>query len=437
MSTTPNPPASQTPFREYLARATIALGNSAGAHLRRLFGWRGLALLVVLGLGIRLVSAPPVGTVGPGEVGLRANRLTGELVEFPQGAVVVLPYVHELRRFPLRDQIYRPRDSSSATASAPFQSLEGLSVGCDLTVRYALDPAQIKTVARTLPKNIDGELIEPLVSGVIYKIFSQHTVRQIFSSDRKQIQQAIEDELRPLLSQNGVLLRAVFMGNVDLPREYRAGLEKLLAEELNAERMKFTLDLKGQEVKQRELEAEADKVRREKAAEAAGNEQIIAAKAQEEAMRHVLPFKEKQIKQRELEAEAEKGATVKRAEAQAQARRIEASGEADSRRQLAEAEAYRVEVIGKAQTEQLARDSELLARNPLLIQKTLADKLSDKISVIIAPPAESGGFIAQGILGGPARTAAASTAAHGYAPRSEALSADETAEDGADDAQVH
>jgi len=41
----------------------------------------------------------------------------------------------------------------------------------------------------------------------------------------------------------------------------------------------------------------------------------------------------------------------------------------------------------------------LITQNPLLIQKTLADKLSDKISVIIAPPPESGGFIASGILG--------------------------------------
>ena len=35
----------------------------------------------------------------------------------------------------------------------------------------------------------------------------------------------------------------------------------------------------------------------------------------------------------------------------------------------------------------------LIAKNPLLIQKTLADKLSDKIQVIIAPP-QAGGFFA-------------------------------------------
>ena len=116
-------------------------------------------------------------------------------------------------------------------------------------------------------------------------------------------------------------------------------------------------------------------------------------------MKHVLPFKQKQIEQRALEAEAEKTARIKNAEAAAQARRIEAAGEADSRQKLADADAYRQERLGKIASEQLARDGALISKNPLLIQKTLADKLSDKISVIIAPPPSDGGFIGATLLG--------------------------------------
>jgi hypothetical protein len=63
-------------------------------------------------------------------------------------------------------------------------------------------------------------------------------------------------------------------------------------------------------------------------------------------------------------------------------------------------------VTGKANAEQLARDSALIAKNPLLIQKTLADKLSDKIQVIVAPPS-AGGFFAGGLLGMQGRAPAA------------------------------
>lgn len=176
-------------------------------------------------------------------------------------------------------------------------------------------------------------------------------------------------------------------------------MEKLLAEELETEKMRYTLELKEKQVKQTALEADADKIRREKAAEAAGNEQIIAARAQEQAMAHVLPFKQKQIEQRKLEAEAEKTARIKTSEGNAEARVIEATGEANSRRKLADAEAYRQETIGKVAAEQMAREGELITRNPLLIQKTMADKLSDKVSVIIAPSPTDGSFIGSALLG--------------------------------------
>jgi regulator of protease activity HflC (stomatin/prohibitin superfamily) len=358
-----------------------------------------LTILLIVGGIYFAPSLQPMATVGHGEIGVRINRLTGKLTEFHKGGVLLIPGVHHLRRFNLHDQIYRPVRSSKAKGEAPFQSVEGLSIGVDLTIRYALDPSKVTTTAMNLPEDINGKVVEPLVEGIIYKILAKHTVREIFSTQRDVIQKSIETDLKPLLAADGILLKAVFMGNVDLPEEYRTGMDSLLAEELNAEKMRYTLELKEKEVKQKGLEADAEKLKREKAAEAAGNEEIIAAKAKAEAMKHIIPFKQKQIEQRKLEAEAEKASRMKTAEGEAEARRISAAGEADSRRKLAEAEAYRVEVVGKASSEQLARDSALITQNPLLIQKTLADKLSDKISVIIAPPPESGGFIASGILG--------------------------------------
>jgi regulator of protease activity HflC (stomatin/prohibitin superfamily) len=237
------------------------------------------------------------------------------------------------------------------------------------------------------------------VQNVVYKVFSRYTVREIFSTKRLEIQQVIEADLRQRLAADGVLLKGVLVGRVDLPADYRRGLEVLLAEELEAQKMDYTLQLKDKRVKETALEAAAEKVRREVRAEAAAREQVIAARAQEEAMKHVLPFKQRQVEQRRLEAEAEKESRMKLAEGNAQARRIEAVGEADARRKLAEAEAFRMEKVGQANADQMAREGALLSRHPLLIQKTLADKLSDKVQVIIAPPGSAGGFIGANLLG--------------------------------------
>jgi regulator of protease activity HflC (stomatin/prohibitin superfamily) len=333
---------------------------------------------------------PPVRTVGQGEAGVRENRLTGEVTQWRDGSVLVVPFVHEMRVYSIRDRTYRPAQVARAEGPAPLQSQEGLSLGVDLSVRYALDTARLRETARRLPDDIDAEVVEPAVSGVIYKVFARYTVREIFSTKRAEIQQAIETELRARLATDGIALRDVLLGKVDLPADYRRGMEQLLAEELASDRMRYTLEIKDKRVKEVALEGEAEKTRREKTAEAAAREQVIAASAQEEAMKHVLPFKQRQIEQRKLEAEAEKETRIRGAEASAQARRIEANGESDARQKLADAEAYRLERVGKASAEQMAREGVVITAHPLLIQKSLADKLSDKVQVIIAPPSSDG-----------------------------------------------
>lgn len=365
---------------------------------KRVFNRRVLALAIVVAAGYELYRHPPLETIGPQQVGIRLNALTGSVTEVGEGVCLVIPGVHSLRRFPLQDQIYRPERSAKANGAAPFQSSEGLSLGVELAIRYAVDTTTLPKVAKSLPNRLGPDLVEPLVQGVIYKVFTRYTVREIFSTRRQEIQGVIEAELKPMLAADGIVLRNVMMGNVDLPPDYREGMNKVLATELETEQMQYTLQLKAKQVQESKLQAEAEKAQRDTAAEAAADEQVIAAKGQEEAMKHVLPFKRKQIEQRKLEAEAESAAQIQAAQGAAQARRIEAAGEADSRRKLADADAYRLERIGKVNSEQLERDGVLIDKHPLLIQKTLADKLSDKISVIIAPPPATGGFIGQALI---------------------------------------
>ena len=388
--------AMETPFS---AERTL---SSLSRHRNTL-----IALAVVGGSVTLLWKHPPMQSVSRGDVGVRTNQLTGTVTEWRDGSILVFPGLHEVRVLSLRDQQYRPGRVGNAVA---LQSIEGLSIGVDIAVRWALDASRLAAVARNLPENIDGEIVEPAVQGVIYKVFARYTVREIFSSKRAEIQLAIESELKPRLAADGIVLKGVQIGKVELPADYKRGMEGLLAEELASEKMRYTLELKEKQGQQTLLEANADKGRREVAAEAAAREQIIAAKAQEEAMKHVLPFKQRQIEQRLLEAEAQKQSNIRVAEGSAQARRIEASGEADARQKLAEAEAWRLERVGKANAEQMNREGALVSRYPLLIQKTLADKLSDKIQVIIAAPPADGGFIGNALLGGGKHAAATATA---------------------------
>ncbi len=394
------------PVASYGSAAVGAARDGASRTLAGIAGARTvLVVLTVMGITVyALYRHPPMQTVARGDIGIRVNQLTGDVSEWRDGSVLIIPGLHDMRVYPLRDQTYQPEKIRSADGPAPLQSVEGLSLGVDLSVRYALDATKLRAISKNLPDNISADIVEPAVQGVIYKTFARYTVREIFSTKRVEIQQAIEKELTDKLAADGVVLRTVQMGKVDLPADYRQGMNGLLAEELATEKMRYTLELKDKRVKEIALDGEADKVRREKAAEAAAQEQVIAAKGQEDAMKHVLPFKQRQIEQRQLEAEADKVSRIKVAEGSAHARRVEAGGEADARQKLADAEAYRVERVGKSNAEQMAREGALITQHPLLIQKTLADKLSDKVQVIIASPPADGGFIGANLVGAGKRT---------------------------------
>src|ERR1700735_716496 len=293
--------------RRGLIEPLVRLGGLVAATLQSLSTvlWRSrwrVVFAAVLGLIVYgLCTHPPFESVRRGEVLARSDALDGSVSVYTTGTVLVLPGIHQVRRYSTRDQVYRPSESASATGPAPFQSIEGLSIGVDLAVRWAVDLARLAQMSKEFPDDLTADLERPAVQGVIFPLFARYSVREIFSRRRAEIQQQLMTELKPRFVAMGLVLRGVDMGKVDLPEDYRAGMEKLLAEELETEKIRYVLELKEAQVKQQQLEAEADKVRRQTAAEAAGQEQGIAARAQEETMKHILPFQQKQIEERQID----------------------------------------------------------------------------------------------------------------------------------------
>jgi regulator of protease activity HflC (stomatin/prohibitin superfamily) len=303
----------------------------------------------------------------------RARRVLGAVVLAAVAAGGGYVGWRELHTTPVHDQVYRPDGDAKQ-----FQSSDGLSLGIDVTVRWA--PAS----GRADVDELADVVVQPAVDGVLHRIYASHTVKEIFASQRADIQKAAEQELREALAADGVTVKSFAMGSVELPEKYREGMEETLAAELAVGRQGYELDMKKKE------------------AEAAGAESIIAAKAQAEAMQHVLPLKQQEIEEKRLEAAAARAARVEQAKGEADARRLEAGGEADARRVLADSDAYRLDVTGKATAAQMEREGDLIAKNPLLIQKAVADKLSDKISVAVVSPGVAGGFFnsPNGMFGG-------------------------------------
>lgn len=350
-----------------------ALGRLAGAGL--------LALLA--GMAIHVVPA--------GMAGVRVSQLSGTLAGtlYP-GTHFVLPLIQSVALYPTRDSLFQTTTVIDPKAPAGGESLkvqtrEGLPVGLAVAVRYKIDPQKLHHVHANLPQPVEKEIVPPVVASVFREIAPNYSVRELFATKREEVRLAAATAIAKRLAPDAIYVKEVMLRDVLLPAEYAKGLEGLLLKEQENDRLAVEMEVKAKQVKTAELEAEAVKARQVKQAEADASVTVLQAKAQADAMQYTLPLKEKQIQQTRLEAEARKESTVKQAEASAQAKVIDGKAELERRKMMNEADLHKVQLMSKADSERMRLEAAVLKDNPLLIQKIIAEKLSDKVQIMMVP----------------------------------------------------
>ena len=73
--------------------------------------------VVVAAAGLMVYRNPPVQHLAQGDLGVRLNQFTGAVGLWRDGSVWVVPGLHTVRVFSLRDQSYRPEAMRQATGS--------------------------------------------------------------------------------------------------------------------------------------------------------------------------------------------------------------------------------------------------------------------------------------------------------------------------------
>ncbi|HEY1272416.1 MAG TPA: SPFH domain-containing protein [Terriglobales bacterium] len=376
------PPVPQLRWRTSLALALLAWGP------------------ILLGLSIVVVAS--------GMAGVRVSQTHGVLsgTLYP-GVHFITPLAENVVMFDTRDQLFTtgsPEEAGKAAREAgprieplKVQAKEGLTVGLAITVRYRLDPKRLDHIEANLPQPVEKELVPPIVASVWRDLVPNYTVRDVFAAKREEVRKRAADSISQKLAADGIVVKEVMLRDIQLPPEYAKGLEDLLLKEQESDRMGVETDIQQKQVRISELQAEAQKVQEVKQAEGQAQVKVLQAKGEADAMQYTLPLKEKQIQQSKLEAEARKEATVKNAEAMAEAKVIDSKAEMERRKLLADAEADRIRVTAAADAERMKSEAAILKSNPLLINKIVAERLSDKLQIMMVP-ADGKFFFANDVL---------------------------------------
>jgi len=357
-------------------------------HPSRPVRW-GLARQLVLFAIVPLLLALSIVVIPDGSAGVRISQIWGARpgTLYP-GVHIVAPLIDSVVLYDTREQVYTTSATEvpkSSNEVLTVQAREGLNIGLAVSVRYRLDPQRLSYIHANLPQPVGDEVVAPTVATIYRQLAPNYVTREIFATKREELRTSAATAITARLGSDGIIVREVLLRDLKLPEEYAQGLEGLLLKEQENERLGTDTEIKQKQVRIAELEAEAQKAREVKQAEAQAQVRVLQAKAESDAMQYTLPLKQKQIEQTKLEAQARKEATLQNADAAAQAKVIDSKAEVERQRNLAEAEANRIRVTAAADSERMKFEAAVLKSNPMLIQKIIAERLSDKLQIMMVP----------------------------------------------------
>jgi regulator of protease activity HflC (stomatin/prohibitin superfamily) len=361
--------------------------------------WRSSVALALLAWAPLLIALSIL-IVPEGMAGVRVSQTSGTQpgTLYP-GVHFVRPLLDKVIVFDTRDQLFttgavedhhkeqsrQPGEPSGKFEPLKVQAKEGLAVGLAITVRYRLDANRLDYILEKLPQPVERELVPPIVASSWRELVPNYTVREVFAAKREEVRRRAAQSITNKLAVDGVIVKEVMLRDIQLPPEYAKGLESLLLKEQENDRMGVETEIQQKQVRIAELEAEANKAQQVKQAEGQAQVRVLQAKGEADAMKYLLPLKKEQIEQSRLEAQARKETTVQNAEAAAQAKVIDGKAETERRKLLAGAEAERIRVTAVAELERMKNEGQILKQNPLLINKTIAERLSDKLQIMVVP----------------------------------------------------
>jgi regulator of protease activity HflC (stomatin/prohibitin superfamily) len=160
---------------------------------------------------VPLLPALSIVVVPSGTGAVRVSQLSGTLpgTLYP-GTHFVMPLVHRVELFNIRDQLFATNPTDVAKDRAPVlkvYSREGLPVGLGISVRYQLDPQRLAYIENNLPRPIETEIMPPVVANAFRQTISGYLVRDVFSTKREEVRRMAADAITRRLASDGLSSR--------------------------------------------------------------------------------------------------------------------------------------------------------------------------------------------------------------------------------------
>lgn len=273
-------------FLLFLAGAGLAVVSASQGRPAR-----GGVLLGMVGLVIGLlfsVISQGILIVEPTQVGVVVNTLNGTL-ENPArrpGTSVVIPVVQQYFIYPTTQQTYTMSGRETegqvrGNDAVAARTVDGQEVSLDVSVIYAIDPAQVNLVHTRWQTGYQDNFVRPTVRGFVRDVVSGYRAEDIYGTLRTEMETEMQSRISDRFAQEGLTLTDLLVRDISFSEQFRQAIEQKQIADQEAQRAQLQV---------RQRENEADQLRASAAGErdaaiqkAEGESQAIILRAQAEA----------------------------------------------------------------------------------------------------------------------------------------------------------
>lgn len=196
-----------------------------------------------------LVTLSSCGIVRPGEVGVkqRFGKIIGDVRD--PGAYLHNPFTARIVKVPTRT-INMPTQLSG------LPTKEGLTVTCELAVLFHIEKEYAVKVVKTVGVRNGEGIIQSVLRSAVADVTATFLAKDLHTSERRQIETAIEKRMTTLLGDRGFVVEAILLKSIQLPRKLSNAIEEKLEAEQRAQTMRFELEREKQEAERVKIQAE-------------------------------------------------------------------------------------------------------------------------------------------------------------------------------------
>ncbi len=134
----------------------------------------------------------------------------------------------------------------------------GLSINVDISVRYNPVYNKIGELHEIFGVEYATRLVGPEVRSSVRKVMGRYAAEEIYSTKRKEVEEAIEVETGKILLHNNILMTALLIRSINLPVNIKNAIESKLKQEQEALAYEFRLDKEKSEAERKRIAAEGE-----------------------------------------------------------------------------------------------------------------------------------------------------------------------------------